>query len=433
MPKLTLSIIPKWPTYWLVLLTLLLTGCATTSNKSNTSKTKPIIAKKEEPIVRVAADIIFIAYTVDEYLTFKALLPYLRGRQILAKILVFGPALQYTSEHADVNATNLITLLPQSVQNNPEVLEKFQNSNRITLNNVIIDFMIKSTASAIMVTGISHAAQAQMTYFAYERGIYTVAFYDSFLTPDTNVKAQDWLQSKSNLKEIFLVGDYLIPSFEETFTNANITVTGNPAWTHWENHQSINKSNVLSTLKLNNTQKIVLFSADNDLHFKPSLMDWIAVMKNQEYWQGVIKLPADISQPLKEKVLQKIAQLPHIVVAPDQLEEVTLVNIADLIVTHQSIIGMKAAYLNKPVIYFTDKQYKNILIDYGLAQLAPTRAFLSNKMHVILDRPYSIPPTWENVGIPDNAIVTFGNRLSEINKKYKSGMSLPALKNLKLE
>ncbi len=409
----------------------LLAGCV---SHQKAYQEKPVIAKKEKPKIIFQSNIVFFAYEKDEYHAFKKLLPYLLKRQISAKLLIFGPALAVHTE-SDENIVDLSLLFSETMKENPDLLTELSSHPGMPWKTDVMDFIKNSFSASIIITGVSHVAQAQLTYAASQMGVYTAAFYNSFELPKNDPKSKKWFQSTANLNEVFLVGDYLIDVFKDNhlLPSADITVIGHPQFNE-ESINSLKKAKVYAQLKLSQHKKNVLFLSDYTYDFIDYLTDWIDVMASRDGLQGLIYLPAELPDEIRQQVKRKIEDLDCISVVPHDISETILVELSSLVVTHQSVsIGIKAASVSKPVIYYSHQAYNNILIHYGLAKYVQNKSFLTNQMHSFLDHG-EMPQSWSKLGVPQDSIVFFGNRLFEILNTYSlSNQYLPKLEKMSIE
>ena len=396
-------------------------GCALKSTETQNTLKK-----------QINTDVLFIAYDYGDALAFKAVLPQLKLRNIHFQVLTFGAAEQAFSD--EIHTMQLRTLLPQKQQ--AVLMKKWKASRSVLLPAPILKDIIAHFKADIVVTGMAHGIQAQLASQFSQAGSHTIAFYDNFDVPQSQSYVNPWLNAVTGINEVFLPGDYLIDSFLkiESLSRSEITVVGNPALESWISSQdSIDKASIINQLSLDGEKPIAIYAMGYDKsasHWFNRFLD--AVMDRPDV-QVVVALHPKMQGQLDPLLASKIQKIDNVKISPQNITTEALTKIADLVVTHKSTIGVKAAYAGVPVLYLADKTYTNILIEHHFAELASSWSEIINTLHQMLDQAKPPLQNFESLGIPLQSAVRFNGRLLEILKHSTPAAQKPVLEKFEVE
>ncbi len=418
---------------FLLLVCVGLNGCA--MKNADLSNTLPLSTKPS-----YKSDILFIAYDYGEALAFKAVIPYLKARKTSVDILVFGAA-----KHALARMPNVIDL-SSLLSESPE--DKFQTkdiqslstqwdtSRTVLLPNKILETVISRLNPKVLVTGMTHAIQAQIANQVALKGGYTVAFYDNFDNPKTQSSIKPWVNTSLGVNELFLPGDYLINPFLaiKSLSGSEITVVGQPALESWKVDISrIDKASVLSALALKESDKIVVYSLGYDKSSLKWFNHFLDVVKQRPDIHFVISLHPKMKGVFPPRLAEKIKSFSNMTIAPKALSSEQLASIAKVMVVYKSTIGVKAAYTGIPVLYVAEEAYDNVLINHKIAMHASTWSEVLNDLHLLLDQQSLSVPTFKSLGMPTQPIIRFDSRLLDIMKNIKRSHRRPVIESHKIE
>ena len=390
---------------------------------------------KQDSVAEMKPDVLFIAYDYGESLAFKAVIPYLKSRHISVKVLTFGAADKALSDlPGTVPLKSLFT--SKELQDNKKVVETWTSSRSQTLPSKLLESVITKIKPRIVITGMASSIQAQLSNQFVLKGAYTVAFYDNFDLPDKQPFIEPWLNTTIGVNELFLPGNYLIDSFLKikALSGSEITVVGQPALEAWvASVNNIRKAGVLKELGLTASKPVVVFAAGYDADAIKWLDTFIDTVADRPDFQVEIALHPKMQGQVPPSIERKVVNLSNVHIAPAAVSTQSLVKVADVVVTHKSTVGMKAAYVGVPVLYVAENSYNNILIENKLAMRASSWSEIMNALHRFVDRKSASYINLKALGIPSQPIVRFDSRLLDILKGFKKPSRMPVIEQLKVE
>ena len=381
---------------------------------------------------QIKTDILFIAYDYGDAVAFKAVLPQLKLHNIHFQILAFGAAEQVFSD--ELHTIQLKTLLPQKQQ--AALVTKWKTSRSELLPALMLKDITSQFTTHIVVTGMAHAIQAQLASQFSQTGSHTIAFYDNFDVPQSQNYVKPWLNTVKGINEVFLPGDYLIDSFLKiaSLSRSEITVTGNPALESWANSQEdTDKTKIINELSLSAKKPIAIYAMGYDKSASHWFNRFLDAAMDRPDIQVVVALHPKIRGQLDPLLASRIQKIKNIKISPQNITTEALTGIADLVVTHKSTVGVKAAYVGVPVLYLADETYTNILIDHHFAELASSWSEIINTLHQMLDQTKRSPKSFASLGIPMQSAARFNGRLLEVLKDSKPTVQQPVLEKIELE
>lgn len=402
-----------------------LSGCA---SRLAPTTSKPVSAE-------ISPDVLFIAYDYGDALAFKAVIPYLKSRQMHVKILVFGAAEKALKDFSgSVTLTSLLTM--EQKNKYAQLIKDWQMSRTVALPDVVLKDVVSRLDPRVVVTGMAHAIQAQLTNQLAIKGAYSIAFYDNFDAPDTQAFVQPWLAATFGVNEVFLPGDYLINSFLKLkpLSGSELTVVGQPALEDWaKSIQGINREAVIKQLTLKAGEPVIVYAAGYDLDSLSWLNKFLEVAASRPDMQIIIALHPKMNGRLGTELEKKVKALSNVMLAPQGISTEELASISNLLVTHKSTVGVKAAYAGIPVLYVAESSYQNILTEHHLALRASSWSEIMNAVHRSLDQDLPTLVALKKLGMPSQPVVRFDGRLLDILKGLKRTPKMPVLKHVQFE
>lgn len=261
----------------------------------------------------------------------------------------------------------------------------------------------------VIVTGMASALQAQLltlTEHAY-------AYYDNF----DSVVGKEYIQAF--LDQTKCTGSpsaYWAPSQTTADTFANdprtkdspVSVVGQPVLEEWETlFETTDRQALRAKLGVEAGRRVILFAGGYDETYASYVSLFVSSIKDLVDELNLEVLITYHPKPggVIERELVAKANNPHIRVIDGESQGGVATNkiaiIADVFVCHKSSMGPQAISQGLPMLYVADPQdYKNIVLDEGLAHIAGTKEAVQFNVRALLEGKAFV--SLENLGLPKN-------------------------------
>lgn len=259
----------------------------------------------------------------------------------------------------------------------------------------------------VIVTGMASALQAQLLTLAE----YAYAYYDNFDSVEGKEYIQDFLDQT---KRTGSPTAYWAPSQATADTFANdprmqdvpMSVVGQPVLEEWETlFETIDRKALREKLSVEPGRRVILFAGGYDETYESYLSLFLESIKDLVEELNLEVLITYHPKPggAIERQLVAEAKNPHIRVIDGESQGGVATNkiatIADVFVCHKSSMGPQAISQGLPMLYVADpKDYKNIVLDKGLAHIAGTKEDVQLNVRALLGGNTCV--SLENLGLP---------------------------------
>ena len=351
-------------------LCLLVSGCALRRNSTLTPE-------------KINLDVLLIAYDNGDGRAFKALLPELTAKNIHWHLIAFGPAAQLFKDSQN------ITILDQQVSQ--AEANKWFNNRRAVLPEQLTFRLVNSYEPQIVLTGMSHSAQARLMGDWWNQGAKTVAFYDNFEPVAGQKWAEPWLEIPPSV-ELFLVpSNNAARSFPKARQGV-AQVVQHPALLQWQETIKHQDKDVLRSQLGLSEKPVVLVAGGYGKEYQQSLALIMTAARQRPDLQWLLAPhPRTDGAFEKQLLLSEPNTFTQVV---STVPTTNLAAVADLMVTYNSTSGWFTAQLGIPTLFVRPEEQARILIPERL-QLVNTEVSLLNGIHRFIDRGHSthIAPT----------------------------------------
>ncbi len=305
-----------------------------------------------------------VVYDAGETLGILPTIPILNAHGVEVIWVPLTPWTRSLLENA--NQPHVISF-PDKIDEMPHLSDRFNVGK--------IDYWLKQMVvekPQLVIFGIASKIQEQLATRFKELGIPTVGFYDSFDPASANsivvkvarVVDEVWVPTEAIKESLRALG--IEP----------VLVLGQPSVENWiRTANEINPADIFRRQGVSPQQTVVLFAGQYGEGYKEILHSFAFEMHKEAASNPnltVIFSPHPRSDGQVERDI--IARFPssQFMMAASGLTTVELASIAAIVVTWRSTVGIQAAFIGKPVIYynFTTDEFSNDLITKGLARLA---------------------------------------------------------------
>lgn len=239
----------------------------------------------------------------------------------------------------------------------------------------------------LVIVGLVSRVQEQLARELRTLGIHTVGFYDAFdpTTRDTIV----W-RVAHQVDAVWVPTETIERNLNDLGIK-NVKVLGQPSVETWYRLAAkVKSASLYARLQIPPGKKILLFAGqygEGYIEILEAFLRAVLVELNrQNDLYLVLSYHPKTSGELEQAAIQKHSH-PRIVLMPQGMNTAELATVSNAIITWRSTVGVQAAFLGKPVLYFNfnARDYTNNLIEKGLA-FASTPATFNADLHQALTR-----------------------------------------------
>ena len=350
---------------------LLLAGCVARKNS--------VI----NPVKQQSLDLVLIAYDNGDGRSFRNLLPELTNRKIHWHLIAFGPAADLFEPGP--NITRLNDQVP------PDVSLQWKENRRATLPQKITQQLIDHWKPTVVLTGMAHTGQAELTARWWQQGAWTIAFYDNFESPDKQSWVQPWLEQKPPVEEVLVPSKRLTKSFpKELAQSKGISAIAHPILVEWREsfHQSEPQS-LKDSLSLSG-KPIILVAGGYGERYNNSLNVIAEAAKLRPDLQWLVA-PHPRNRGEQEQALLNSDNPPPLQIITNE-PTIRLASIADLVISHKSTVGWLASQLGVSTLFVRPEEEQEYLLK-NRVKIVNNSSSLLNAIHRELDQPPSALPS----------------------------------------
>jgi len=271
---------------------------------------------------------------------------------------------------------------PPPLDNLPHIKDREAEGN--------IDFWLRVVATEkpdMVIVGLVSRIQGQLAQELRTQGIRTVGFYDAFdpTTRDTIV----W--KVANQVDTVWVPTETIAHNLNDLGLRNLKVMGQPSLETWYRlARNVSSATLYARLQIPRGSQILLFAGQYGDGYKEILEAFLQAaeieLNRQKDLYLVLSYHPKTKGELEREAIQKY---PHarLRMMPEGMSTAELATVSSVVITWRSTVGIQAAFLGKPVVYFNFglHDYTNNLIEKGLA-FASTPSTFSATLHQALTR-----------------------------------------------
>ncbi len=388
----------------LLLLAITLTGCQTLfgasrhgltaqqSIKVSTATAAPqatswALKATELPPEPRPIDVLFIAYDNGDGRAFQKLLPELSQRGISWHTLAFGPAGNLFPDYQ--HATNLNNQLSA-----PE-RERFLRDRNLMLPTSIPQDQVKRFQPRIVITGMAHTGQAQLTRAYWNQGAWTIAFYDNMAPPQGQAWVTPWLEQQIYpvVEELLVPTSTLVNTFPDNYTyQHSVTPVLHPTLKDWQDTFAfVDRDKLRASLQLDQRPVVLIAGGYGKAYEESRLLMARAARARPDIQWLLTPHPRRMNNAFGEvrPIDDPIRTIAHVSTAH-------AATIADMVMSHSSSSGWMAAQMGIPVL-FVQPESPSITRPNTPIQTVNSLPTLLNAVHRALDNPLleqpNLPPT----------------------------------------
>lgn len=330
-----------YSTTWLVCAGFLVTVLLFSYSHVSSANTESSTDKNTEVYEAIqtqqqVVDVLFVAYDNGDGRAFQQLIPELEAKKLNWKIVTFGPAAKLFSER-DEHVMNINQNMSAPLQ------EAIYQNRALSLPANLKQRMLDSFRPKVVVTGMAHQGQAQLSDMFHGQGAWSIAFYDNLESPEGQAWVKHWFENVTPVSDELLV---TMPDLSAHFSNQltyhkKNTIVQHPAVAAWgKTIQDEDAKALKQQLKLDDRPVIVIAGGYGDAYQK-SLLLMESVAENHPEIQWLLA-----PHP---RVLDRQNELPPLSPAIKMITTVPtnrLVAIADVVMSHRSTVVWMSAMSN---------------------------------------------------------------------------------------
>ena len=259
---------------------------------------------------------------------------------------------------------------------------------------------VKTLSPKVVVVGMASALQAQLMSTASHKAF---AFYDNFdPIVDAFGKGKEFVQAfLDEAKKFNGSFTYLVPSEAtgESFDTdprtkgAPRVSVGQPVLEEWDTlFDTMDRDALRTRLGIAPDRRVIVFAGGYDDTYEKYVTLFIETMKDMVDSHNLEVLITYHPKPgggLERRLVEEVAS-PHIRVIETEdkggVATNKLATIADVFMCHKSSLGPQAISQKLAMLYVADpKEYSNLVIEKGLAQIAGTKEDVTTRLEELLN------------------------------------------------
>lgn len=257
-------------------------------------------------------------------------------------------------------------------------------------NKVDIDYwsrLIAEEKPDLVIVGLVSRVQEQLARELKTLGIHTVGFYDAFdpTTRDTIV----WRVARE-VDTVWVPTETIERNLHDLGVK-DVKVMGQPSVETWYRLAAkVKSASLYARLQIPRGKRILLFAGQYGEGYAEILEAFLRAalveLNRQDDLYLVLSYHPKTSGELEQVAIKKHSH-PRLMVMPQGMNTAELATISSVVITWRSTVGVQAAFLGKPVLYFNFNahDYTNNLIEKGLA-FASTPTTFDTDLHQALTR-----------------------------------------------
>jgi hypothetical protein len=223
---------------------------------------------------------------------------------------------------------------------------------------------------SLTVLGMVSTAQGQLASRLREMGIPTIGFYDGFQPP---IPGTIGIETASRFDEIWVSTARVREGFEGLGFEA--VVAGQPTLETWRRaSEQVDPADIRRLQGLRDSHRTIVFAGQYGAGYEEVLVSFLGAMQGTLAADTSLHLVLShhprVDGSLERSALEQ-AGLPRAGMAEEDLPTSELATIADAVVTWTSTVAVQAAFMGKPVVYYSPPDdFDTYLVESGGARLA---------------------------------------------------------------
>lgn len=230
---------------------------------------------------------------------------------------------------------------------------------------------------ALVIFGLVSRMQEQLAQELKNRGQRTVGFYDAFDATERDTIV--WRVARQ-VGEVWVPTDKIKRNLDELGV-APVKVLGQPSLETWHRAASgVRPDALFARLRIPTGKKVLIFAGQYGEGYTELLEAFVRVASaelNRRDDLYLVLSPHPRTAGEVERAALLKYQHPRMLVMPAGTTTAELATVGSVVITWRSTVGVQAAFMGRPVIYFNLKsgEYTNDLIDKGIALAATPETF----------------------------------------------------------
>ncbi len=261
-----------------------------------------------------------------------------------------------------------------------------------------------------VICGVAFAMQGQILHSFKKDGVRTFAFWDNFSENGDNLYFTVAHKVVNDAEVLLLPSQILAGS--TCFQKKTRQVVGQPSLDTWRRY--LPAENWHEKLKLSPDKKHICYVGGYGRDYEEAFILFLQKLEGIDFSRfTVLVLPHPKTDGSFEKgLIKKSEQDVQVLVGYPTRD---MVAVSDLLICHQSTVGMQALSIPKPVLFLmpASQKYQNFLIEKGWVRRLSEKDDLGNEIKLTLEKPaidlYSL------MGIPEKGAETFFQALFNSN------------------
>ncbi len=295
--------------------------------------------------------ILIVTFDAGETYAFLPVIKELENKKASYMILAMGTSTTLLKE-SHIPQNKIIYLDKDLAY--PEAIDRSWDRYK-ELNQADLKKALNRVHTGVVLSGVSSFVQKQVLQHFSNKGAYTFSFYDNF----NPVQKSPYYPITKEIHRI--VDNVLVPSLvvQGSVYRSNVNIVGHPTIEEWSKYPYLySKSRTRKNWDLPSNKNIITFIGGYTDEYKAALTSFLIKIKGREDYHVLLPLHPK-SDGLWEKALVKELKIKNASILDKVQATPEAVIASDLVVCHQSTVGIQALFAERPVLFY-DPEPKGI-------------------------------------------------------------------------
>lgn len=334
-------------------------------------------------------ELLFIVQDAGETNAFIPFMKLLDEKKIPFQVLAGGTGEEILSKHSFLKDHLSSTKLEKSCPRDKK------------LSTTEIDHFVSLFSPKRILSGVAFEFQGQLMEAFQKNGSKTFAYWDNFSDDGDNPYFSTAHQVEKKADVVLLPSQIVkdAPSFKD---RKELFVVGQPSLSFWQ--KGCIPEDFRKKLSLSKEKKTLLYVGGYGQDYEEAFYLFLKLLSHGDFSTSTVLIVPHpkVDGSFERNALEEMS-LPIDIRVLSGVSTIDMAKICDIVLCHQSTVGMQALAIPKPVLFIMPKEqnYQNFIIDKGWVKRISEEDSLEEEIQKALKS--TAPNLFSLMGIPENA------------------------------
>lgn len=275
---------------------------------------------------------------------------------------------------------------------------------------------LRDLDATVVVTGVASTLQWQIADWFRRSGSRIVSYYDNLYFPLEKHPYSEIIKPFEAISDLILVpASPLAASFQQT----TVAVVGQPSLEVWhERVAALDVRELRKKLDLEPDDRLLVYCGGYGGDYPQAFRLFAESLQGVQGYRVMVQLHPKVDGAFEKSILKEYA-LDGVLCKKGMLSTIEAVAAADLVVCHQSTVGIQALFAGKKVLYVNlpSSDFSTFATELGLAkQVTNPTAFLEAIDEMAFLPTLTLEDLYQRAGIPQHSATLIYNLLRDLPK-----------------